>query len=71
QGLACRPDRVQGIALGTGPAGWSLGPADLHHLLAPGLQENPVSPAPSLPAPSTAQQRRPGTCALAKASSCW
>jgi hypothetical protein len=39
QGLACCPDRVQGVALGSGPAGWSLGPADLHHPLVMRVQE--------------------------------
>ena len=39
EGLPRRTDRVQGVALGAGPAGWSLGPADLHHPLATVVQE--------------------------------
>jgi hypothetical protein len=39
QGLAGRPDGVEGVGLGTVAAGGPLGPVQLHHLLGVGLQE--------------------------------
>jgi hypothetical protein len=39
QGLTGRPDRIQRIGLGAVAAGGSLGPVQLHHLLAMSLEE--------------------------------
>jgi hypothetical protein len=39
QGLAGRPDGIQGIGLGTVAAGGPLGPIQLHHLLGMSGQE--------------------------------
>jgi hypothetical protein len=39
QGLTGRPDRIQRIGLGAVAAGGSLGPVQLHHVLAMSLEE--------------------------------
>jgi len=68
--LASGPDSVQRVGLGAGPAWGPLGPAHLDHPL-PALQKEAAQAGAIALAPSSAQQRRPGTWVWAKPSSCW
>jgi hypothetical protein len=68
EGVAGDVGGVQGVALGGGAPGRSASAWDLDDLLTM-VKEKVARPAPKLPAPSIAQQRRPGRWPAANSNS--